>query len=469
MKKHRISPYFLVMLSFLICMLLGGLLLTLPISHYDPDYVMSWDSYVESLYMATSAVCVTGFDLYPHGLVNTITLFGQVVEAVLMQIGGLGFLTVLFFFVTIFRRKLAFKDRYFLAQAINTTDISHVVKFLRKLILVTLIIETIGFLVGIPVFYTIYPNKEDTWRVYWGSAFLAISSFNNAGLDLFGTTSFIREGNDLLSAMPNWAYFYMLSYSMILIVLGGISYLVIFEVFSFKKKPRQWSAYTKICLLMAAILIVVGALLVFLTERVIYEDKNMDPFHALFLSITCRTAGFATYDPYALSTGGRIVTCLLMFIGGSPLGTASGIKTTTLFIIILAIYSYIRGRKVQAFNRYFSQSLVVKSMAVMLISMFIVLFGYLAICEFESNNPNCTGETAIYETISAFSTTGFTTGLTVSKDVGGLTVGSKITCVVLMYLGRLGPMTMFSIFSKNMHIEDDKHHLKYIEEDILIG
>lgn len=457
MTKHHISPYFLVMLSFLICMLLGGFLLTLPISQTSGE----WGNYWDSLYMATSAVCVTGFDLYPNGLVNTITLFGQVVELILMQIGGLGFLTVLFFFVTIFRRKIAFKDRYFLAQATNSSDISHVVTFVRKLIFVTLIIETTGFLVGIPVFIAIYGNS---WQAYWGSLFLTVSSFNNAGLDLFGTTSFIRDGNALLSAMPEWAYYYMLTYSMILIVLGGISYLVIFEVFSFKKKPKQWTAYTKICLVMAAILIVGGALLIFLTDGLIAQNNKISFFHSLFLSISCRTAGFASYDPYSLTTGGRIITCILMFIGGSPLGTASGIKTTTLFIIILAIYCYIRGRKVKAFNRYFSQSLVVRSMAVMLMSMFIVLFGYLAICEFENGNPVCNGERAVYETISAFTTTGFTTGLTIN-----LSTGSKITCTVLMYVGRLGPMTLFSIFSKNMHIEDDSSHLRYIEEDILIG
>ena len=457
MNKRRISPYFLVMLSFLVCMLFGGFLLNLPISQTSGE----WGNYVESLYMATSAVCVTGFDCYPDGLVNHITLFGHIVEAVLMQIGGLGFLTVLFFFVTVFRRKLAYRDRYFLAQAINTSDIGHVVKFLRKLILVTFIIEFSGFIIGLPVFITLYGN---TWQAYFGSIFMALSSFNNAGLDLFGTSSLIREPGTLIGDMPGWAYYYLLTYCMVLIVLGGISYLVLFEVFSFKKKPRQWSAYTKICITMAAILIIVGAAIIFLSERVIGGDEKMSPFHAVFLSISCRTAGFASYWPNDLTTGGRIVTWILMFIGGSPLGTASGIKTTTLFIIFLAIHSYIHGKKVHAFNRYYSQSLVVKAMAVMLLSFFLCLAGYLAISELEGHNEWFSGEWAIYETISAFSTTGFTTEMTVAMGMGG-----KIVCVVLMYLGRLGPMTMFSIFSKNMHIEDDSSHLRYIEEDILIG
>lgn len=457
MKKRRVSPYFLVMLSFLVLLLFGGFLLTLPISQKSGE----WGSYADSVFMATSAVCVTGFDCYPNGLVNTITLFGQAVELVLMQLGGLGFMTIFFFLVTLFRKKVTFRDRYFLSQATGSSDVGHIVTFLRKIIIATVTIETIGFLVGIPVFINLYGN---TWEAYWGSLFLAVSSFNNAGLDLFGVTSFIREGNELLTNMADWAYYYMLTYSMILIILGGISYLVILEVFSFKKKPHQWSAYTKICLLMAFILVVTGALLIYLTDGVIAQDNKMSFFHALFQSVSCRTAGFASYDPYSLSTGGRIVSWILMFIGGSPLGTASGIKTTTLFIIILSIYSYIRGKKVTAFHRYYSLSLVVRAMAVMLISMFIVIGGYLLLTEFEINNPYVTGERAIYETISAFSTTGFTTGMTVNLSVGG-----KITCVALMYFGRLGPMTLFNIFSKNMHVDNDASHILYVEEEILIG
>ena len=461
MKIRRISPYLLVMLSFLILLLLGGFLLTLPISQTSGE----WGNYADSVFMATSAVCVTGFDCYKTGLVNTITFFGQCVEAVLMQIGGLGFMTILFFLVTLIRKKVAFKDRLFLSQATNSSDVSHVVQFLRKLILITAIIEVSGFILGIPAFLDIY--KGDVPQALWGSAFLAISSFNNAGLDLFGVTSFIREGNELLTNMSDWAYYYMLTYSMILIVLGGISYLVLMEVFSFKKKPRQYSAFTKICLVMAAVLIFSGAVLIYLTDGLIEQDPNrkMSFFHALFLSVSSRTAGFASYPPYDLSNGGRIVSWVLMFIGGSPLGTASGIKTTTLFLIVLSIYSYIRGRKVKAFNRFYTQSLIVKAMAVMLMSIFVVVIGYLVLSEFEQKtNPYFTGERAIYETISAFSTTGFTTDMTVNLSVGG-----KITCVALMYIGRLGPMTMFSIFSNNMHVEDSGAHIKYVAEDILIG
>lgn len=454
MNKQKISPYVLVLLSFLAIILIASFLLTLPISHTNGQ----WGDYWESLFMATSATCVTGFDCYKVGLVNEVTLFGQIVEAICMQVGGLGFLTVLVFFITLFRSKLSFRDRFFLSQAVSSSDIPHVVQYVRKILLVTLIIEVAGFLLGLPVFFNLYGN---TWEAYWGSIFLSISSYNNSGLDLFGTTSFIREGNALLSGMDDWAYYYMLTYTAILIVVGGLSVLVVLDLIQFKK-PKYWKASTKICILMTVILIVFGALILYLTEG--FTGVKMSFVDALFLSISSRTAGFASFDPYDLTVAGRIVTWILMFIGGCPLGTASGIKVTTVFIIVLSIISFFRSKKTAAFNRYFSLNTCVKAMTVFIISLFIALIGYIVLSLFEANsNPYFSADRALYETISAFSTTGFTTGMTVN-----LTVGGKITCVVLMFIGRLGPMTILSIFAKNAHIED-KTHIKYVEADVLIG
>ena len=251
---------------------------------------------------------------------------------------------------------------------------------------------------------------------------------------------------------------------MILIILGGLSYLELIEIFSFKKKPRQWSAHTKICLTMAFTLIFVGFLVFLLTDGVIKQDNRISAFDALFLSVTSRTAGFATYNPLYLSSGGRVVDWVLMFIGGGPLGTASGIKTTTVFVIFVAIYSYLRGKKVTAFHRNFSQSLIVKSMTVMLSSIFIVVLGFIVLSQFEYNNDYFSDSRGIYEVISAFSNTGLSVGL-----VPTLSVGGKITITILMYLGRLGPMTMFNLFSDHMAIDDSSVHVRYIEEDVLIG
>lgn len=455
-KKQKISPYLLVILSFVFIILLGAFLLTTPPFQLSGN----WGTFIDSLYIAASATCVTGADCFPESIANVYTFWGQLIIALMIQIGGLGFITVLVFFVTLFKRKLSFRDRAFLSQAVNSTSYKDLIVFVRKLFIVSICIEILGMLIGLPVFLKLFSNP---WEGVWNSLFISISSFNNAGFDIFGNASFIRNfGVSIVDTMENWMYYYMCTYTMLLVVLGGISYLVIFEVFSFKKKPHQWRAFTKICLVMTFILIFVGAGLLMISEG-LKKTNPMNFGDAIFQSITCRTAGFATYDPYQLSTGGRIISCFLMFVGGCPLGTASGIKTTTLFILILTMYCYFRGRKVIAFKRYFSQNMIVKTMAVTITSIFVVLIGYFALVMFESSNIVCTGERAIYEVISCFSTTGFTTPLTISLSVGG-----KITCAMLMLIGRLGPMTMFQVFSTNMNVEE-KTHYRVVEEDILIG
>ena len=454
-RKQRISPYLLVILSFVMVIFVGSILLTIPFAHRSRE----WGNYIESLYIATSATCVTGFDSYSGGIGTELSLFGQIVMAVMIQIGGLGFITVFVFFVTLFRRKLSFKDRAFISAAVSSDTVAQVSKFVKKLFLITVLIELIGMGLGIPAFLTV----QDVPHAMWTSLFMSISAFNNAGFDILKGTSFILGGgSEIIDNLPTWAYYYIQSYMIVLIVLGGLSYLVIFEVFSFKKRPNQWRAFTKMCLWMTFIIITSGTLLLILTEGVL-NNWAMNPFQALFQTVSSRTAGFMNYDPYQLTVAGRIIVCVIMFIGGSPLGTAGGIKTTTIFLILLTIFCYIRGKKVAAFKRYYSQNMVVKAMAVLITSLLVAIVGYLLISIFEKGNPLATGEHVIYEVIAGFSTTGFTTELTAT-----LSAGSKITMCVLMLLGRLGPMTLFQVYSSNMNVEANTHY-RYVEEDILIG
>ena len=450
-RKQRISPYLLVILSFIMVIFIGSLLLTLPVAHRSGE----WGNYVESLYIATSATCVTGFDSYNGGIGTELTMFGQIVMAVMIQIGGLGFITVFVFFVTLFRRRLSFRDRAFISAAVSSDTVAQVSKFVKKLFLVTVLIELIGMGLGIPAYMTVL----DAPHAVWTSLFMSISAFNNAGFDILKGTSLIYgAGSPIVDNLPMWAYYYIQSYMIILIVLGGISYLVIFEVFSFKKRPNQWRAFTKMCLWMTLIIIVSGTLLLILTEGIL-NSWSMNPFQALFQTVSSRTAGFMNYDPYSLTVAGRIIVCVIMFIGGSPLGTAGGIKTTTIFIIILTIWCYVRGKKVAAFKRYYSTNMIVKSMAVFITSILAVMFGYLLISIFEKGNSLATGEHVVYEVIA----TGFSTLLTPT-----LSASSKITMCVLMLLGRLGPLTLFQVFSSHMNVEADTHY-RYVEEEILIG
>ena len=454
-KRKPLPPYFLVILSFILVIALGSVLLTLPAAHQNGK----WGEYIDSLFIATSATCVTGLSTYSQGLAGELTFFGQAVVLVMIQIGGLGFFTIFAFIVSIFQRRLKFKDRLFISQMVNSDNVSQVSKFVRRVIVIVLTCEVIGFLAGLPVFLSL--DGIDVGQKIWKCAFTAISAFNNAGFDNFGQYSLMRIAeNPIIYNMPEWAYYYMLSYIMVLIVVGGISFVVIIEIFFNRKKPRQWSAFTKIVLLTTAVLLVVGTGVFMLTD-VIHTDMN--PFDALFQSVTCRTAGFASVDQNSLSAAGKTMSCLLMFIGGSPIGTAGGIKTTTLFMIFLSFVSFIRGKNIVAFKRRYNRLSVIKAMSLVFLSITIIMTSFMIVMSLEYGREGMTTETILFEVFSAFGTTGLSCGITPN-----LTVGSKVAISILMFFGRIGPISMFQVFQANMDKEESKH-FKYIETNVTIG
>lgn len=461
-KKHPLTPYLLVLFSFLVVILIGSFFISLPIAQTSG----TWGNYIDSFFLCTSATCVTGLCTYESGIGNTLTLFGQVVTLIMIQIGGLGFITVLSFFITLFKSKMQFKNRYFLSQAVNSIKFADVVKFVRKLMLISLICELLGFALLLPVF--LQNPTMTTGKAIWNSLFTSVSSFNNAGFDLLGATSFVRDpllASEELLAIPEHLYTYMCCVCMILIIVGGISFLVIIDVFSFKR-PKQWNSFTKIVLSVTAVLLLAGVGVFMLSEG-IKSDNRMTFLDAVFQSVTCRTAGYATYSQANISPFGRVFSCILMFIGGSPLSTAGGVKTATIFVIFLAMWCYIRGSKVTAFKRQYTTSTIVKAMSIVFISLVLVMIGYGLISLLEMNAENQlviqNPEYVAFEVFSAFGTVGLTCGITTT-----LSIGSKIVLCVLMFLGRLGPMTMLQVFQKNMNIESNDH-FKYVEEEFLIG
>ena len=471
------NAFLLVILSFIIVILIGSLLLYLPLSA-SKDSSVDWSHwggagyYLNCLFVATSATCVTGLNTFSNGLAGTFNFFGQLVVLIMIQIGGLGFITVLSFFLTLFAHRVKFKNRLFLAQATGSTSFGQVVNFVRKIIVISFIVELMGTLLVFPAFYEIAKLSHPTTAgaisaAIWPSIFHSISSFNNAGFDIMGSTSLLRLEGTVFSQMPTWAYNYLLVVTMVLIVLGGISFLVIIDVFSFKGF-KQYKVFTKIVLVTTGFLLAVGTLL-FILFDCFKGEGSMTPLDALFQSVTCRTAGFATYNQADLSIGGRITSCVLMFIGGSPLGTAGGIKTTTIFMVFLALFSYLRGKDVAAFKRQYSPRMVIKAMSVVTIAIIVVITAYGAISAIESTNNASVYEdgerasTLFFECFSAFGTVGLTANLTPS-----LRWGSKIIICILMFLGRLGPMTMFQVFQQNMD-KKSKLHYSFVEEDFLIG
>lgn len=453
-KTKQISPYLLVILSFVGVILLGSFLLTLPFAHKNGN----WGNYMDALFHATSATCVTGLSTYSLGIGGELTFFGQIVMLIMIQIGGLGFITILTFFVSLIQKKIQFKDRYMLAQAVNSTSIADVGKFVRRVIVIVATAEILGFALGLPVFLNV-PGYSVP-KAIWASIFTSISAFNNAGFDIFGGTSLIQGMGTIVDTMPRWAYYYMQGYIMILIVMGGLSFLTIIELTFQRKKAKQLSSFTRITLLMTGSLIVFGFGILMLTDGI---SGNITPYQALFQSVTTRTAGFASFDQSTLSPAGKTVSCVLMFIGGSPISTAGGIKTTTIFVLILCFIRFLQGRKISAFKREFTNSSIIKTMTLVFLSVVVLLVGYICIASFERGNDAATTDAVLYETFSAFGTVGLSESLTTT-----LSLGSKIVICLLMFFGRLGPITLFQIFQTNIDNEKNTHY-REIPTDVIIG
>ena len=455
--KKTLNPYLLVILSFLIIIVVGAILLMMPFCRTAHNF----GSFIDCLFLATSATCVTGLNSFAQGIVDELTFWGQLIVALMIQVGGLGFITLLTFFITLFSGKLQFKDRLFLSMMVNSEDAAEVVLFVRKIILISGSFETLGFLLGLPVFLQYCNNVPEG---LWYSLFTSISAYNNAGFDLFGASSLIRgAGSAFIDSLPNWAYYYMCSYIMILIISGGISFLVVMDIFA-KRNFKQLRVFTKISLMMTGILLSVGFIIFFISEGF------KSPFDALFQSVTCRTAGFATMDQDGLSVLGKAFSCFLMFFGGNPLGTAGGVKTTTLYIIVLAMVCYLTGRKVTSFHRRYSNGVIVKAMSLVILAVTTVFISFIMVYAFESNLDVATiglksakSSALLYEVFSAFGTVGVSVGITPY-----LHNGSKIVICILMFIGRLGPITFFQLLGSKMRLDDQsKYH--YVEEDFLIG
>ena len=453
--KKNTSPYLLVILSFIGVILFGSVLLTLPFAHKDGQ----WGQYMDSLFIATSATCVTGLSTYANGLGGELTLFGQAVVMVMIQIGGLGFITIFTFFISLFQKKLQFKDRLFLSQAVNSNTIAGVSKFVKRVIFIVLITETLGFLLGLPVFLNV--ESYSTGEALWASAFTSISAFNNAGFDIFGAYSLIRIAeNPIIYNLPTWAYYYLCSYIMILIILGGISFITIIDLVILRKKPKQWNSFVKIVLMTTGILLVSGFVIFTFTDVI---SGNISTFEAAFQSVTLRTAGFANFDENNLSLAGKVISCLFMFIGGSPISTAGGIKTTTVFIIILCLVRFLQGKSITAFKREYTRTSILKAMSLVFLSLLTIVVGFILVASFEQGKPLATSENIIFEVFSAFGTVGLSAGLTPALEVG-----SKITIIILMFFGRLGPITLFQIFQNDLDNEENIH-FKRVEADVIIG
>lgn len=426
----RLSSARIVAIGFIAIIFIGSGLLMLPVSLKNPGSL----HYIDALYTSTSAVCVTGLLSIEAG--DTFSTVGQFILGLLIQIGGLGVTSVGAGVILAMRKKVNLKGRAIIKDAMNLDSGKGVVKFVQSVFLTTLAFEAAGAVLTFFVFIRDYPPA----RAIGLSFFHSIAAFNNSGIDILG-------GGRSLSGYQDNVYFNIIT--ILLIIFGGIGFLLIREVIDKKFCWRRFSMHTKVVLSMSAGLIIAGALLLILTE-------NISVLGAFFQSVSARTAGFYTYPLGKFTNAGRIVMIVLMFIGASPGSTGGGIKTTTFFVLLQGIKSAATNRSEKAFRYSVPVNAFRKASVILLMGLTIVLTGSFVMSALE---PGIDMSDILFEITSAFGTTGLSTGIT-----GSLTTGSKILSIIIMYIGRLGPLTI-----ANLWYFDKGERVSFPDGNISIG
>ena len=453
MKKRfqlKLSTTQTVMVSFFMAILVGSILLSLPISSVNGMRI----PYIDALFTATTSVCVTGLVTVPT--VSTWSVFGQIVILFLIQIGGLGIITIMSGLMISFHKKMGIGDRMLIQDAFNLNTLSGLVKFIKKVLIGTFIIEGIGALLYMFVFVPEFGAKG-----IWISVFNSISAFCNAGIDIIAEDSLCAY---VINPMINFT-------TSLLIILGGIGYIVWWDMLRILKKMKQQglkcfsslTLHSKIALSVTVFLLAMGTFLFLIFEYnnplTIAEYSFGNKLQtAFFQSVTTRTAGFATIPQQNLTNASAIISLLLMFIGGSPVGTAGGIKTVTIMVLIVSAFATITNKEdVVLFHRTIAKQTINKAVAVVSIS-FMVMFTSTVLL---AAVTDASALDIAYETVSATATVGLTRNLTPSLNLLG-----KIIIIITMYLGRVGPISLLIAFNKK---REKKNIIKNPTEEISVG
>lgn len=451
----KMSPAQKIASSFLLVILTGALLLTLPISNVDGNFLNPLDA----LFTATSATCVTGLTVIDVS--TTLNVFGQTVLMLLIQIGGLGLMTFMAVFLLIIKNRLSMNEKIAMKELLNQDKVFNMRKFLLDILYYTLFFEAIG---AILISFRMIPE----FGIFDGgfkAIFLSVSAFCNAGFDTLGTISLQGYVHDPLMCLT----------IMSLIVLGGIGFAVWFDIrdkiglllrreVTLKKFRRMLTLHTKIVLLITLCLITIGAVAIIALEfsnpgtmgNYSLPEKIMTGF---FESIALRTAGFTTINYALLTQGSGLVMMILMFIGGSPGGTAGGIKTTTFAVLIIYIVCMLKGReKSTVFRRTVGNGVVIRAMGIFFINLVALFTGIFLLCLFQESDFL----TICFEAVSAMATVGSSLGLTAELGIMG-----KLVIIMLMYIGRIGISTLILSITRQHGLERNK--VSYPDGNIIVG
>lgn len=445
-RKTIYTPVQILALGFAIVIFIGAVLLSLPIASQSGKIT----PFIDCIFTSTSAVCVTGLVTLDTG--TYWTYFGKTVIMVLIEIGGLGFMSVTTLVFLILGKRITLKGRLIMQEAMNVNSLQGLVKMAKYVLIFTFSVEGIGAV----LFSTQFIPEFGIAKGIYYSIFHSVSSFCNAGFDLMGNF------NSVTAYADNAVVILTIS---ALIVIGGLGFYVWVEIYNYKGIKRL-SLHSRVVIYTTLVLIVGGAILMF-----IFEMNNPSTMKgmsikgkflsSIFASITPRTAGFNSISTTEMTTAGKFLTIILMFIGGSPGSTAGGIKTATAIIIFMTIVSVVRGREdTEILQRRINKGLVYKSFAIAAIGLTLVIVVTMILSITEQ--PNIPFEYFLYEATSAFATVGLTLGLTTK-----LTFAGKVIIALTMYAGRVGPLTIILALAKSKNSKSGT--IKYPEGKILIG
>ena len=453
MKKKELSTTQIILLGFLCAIIIGTVLLSLPICSASGKGT----PLIDALFTSTTSICVTGLvtlDTYAHW-----SFFGQFIILLLAQIGGLGVVSITTGVMLVIGQKVSLKDRLLIESAFNLSTLKGIIGFFKRIIIGTFLVEGIG-----AICYAFVFVPEFGWKKgIWASIFNGVSAFCNAGMDVIGANSLA----------PYVSNVWINIVTMILIILGGLGFVVwwdiirVFKLVKNKKLPLKWmfnkcTLQTKIVLTMTLVLILSGAICIFVLEyhnpetlgTLSFGDKILASF---FQSVTTRTAGFFTISQKGLRDSTILICLVLMFIGGSPSGIAGGVKTTTIALLLIATKSIITGtEEAEIFNRSIPLKTIRKALAVVLISFLSLWIGTVALLAVSGGSLS----DVAFEMTSAVATVGLTRGFTSSLN----TIG-KLIVIVGMYLGRIGPISLaIAIQGKKK-----KGLASFAKEDVTVG
>ena len=449
-KFFKITAAKIVLLSFLALILIGAFLLCLPISNISGN----WTPFIDSLFTSTSSVCLTGLAVYDIG--STLTLFGQIVVLLLVQLGGLGFISIASLIFLLIGKKIDYASRLTLQESLNKEDTQGVVKSVIVVLVSTLVIEFVGFLM---LLGPMIDFAGSFGKGLFNAFFLSVSAFCNAGFDALGNLT--PEFSNLISFANNP---FVLIPVMLLILTGGIGFVVFTDLFTRRKNKKKLTLHTRVVLTVTTILVVGGAGLILLFEwnnsqtigNLSFGGKVMNAF---FQSISTRTAGFSTFGQSSMNPATVILCEGLMLIGGSPASMAGGIKTTTFFVLILFLFKSpdTNGNLVYR-TKKISHSLIYKSLKIFMIALLVLFVGLFSISLIERNSYSLLALS--YECCSAIFTVGLSFGITPL-----LAWPSKFILSLMMFIGKIGLLTIPMMFKT-------KHQpvgIEYMDAKITVG